>query len=155
MKKIVGIGLVLILLFAKMCLAHDNAELEMDEKGFILEIPEYVQPVKFDVVTRTFQAKNLEMTIPECMDQYFVGEIQKIRGTWFHHQTDVPPHVVFTWSDENSGVVYNIPFSLLSAKPMYVVETTSVDQKMDDGKKIEIDKSCQDEINRSVREIDV
>lgn len=152
MKAFIQYGAILILLCSKTGSAHTNAELQMDEEGYIHGAPDYVQPIRFDLVNRRFQVKNLELIIPGCLNRYFVGSIQKISGTWFHHQTTVPPHVVFAWSVAGSDVIYHVPFSLISAKPMYVVETKSLDQTMDEGRKIEIDQSCQKAIDQSINE---
>lgn len=154
MKALLTTATILALLLTKVCSAHSNKELQMDEAGYIQGVPEYVQPVKFDVADRKFQVKNLEILVPECMDQYLAGVLQGIRGTWFHHQTNEPPHVIFTWSGADNNVFYNVPFSLISAKPMYVVETTSPGQPLDEGRRIEIGSACQKSIDHSLNEID-
>ena len=154
MKGIRNSAVLFVLLFPHPGFAHKNAELTIDSTGNILGLPEYVQPAIFSATDRTFSVKEKLFSAPKCVDQYLSGKILRITGTWFHHQTEEPPHIVITIAGQNKDSIYSVPFSLLTAKPLYVVETLSVTDKLDDGKKIVFDQKCQDEIDGSISGID-
>lgn len=140
-----------ILVLSPISEAHDNAELILASDGQIQGLPEHVQPTRLNMSERYFSVKGKVFSFPKCIDPYLSDTVINITGTWFHYPTDEPPHLTINFTATDKGALYSIPFSLLSAKPMHVIERNSTQGKREPGKKIAFDKQCQSDIDASVK----